>query len=204
MARPSTAVRRAFLFLLPLAIAFASAPEAQPPPFGSAEDPFELGASPTSPDRVTGAIYGGPAFLRSDWRTGIRAEGAVLRGRLSASVSGEIHPGTDGLYEREADDARDLLRLVRYVRLQPRQGQTGLYARLGPLHSVTVGTGMLARRYRTTAAWNDRRLGAEIATASGGRVRGAAFVGDVTGGGVVGGELDIATGLNIGPARGLR
>lgn len=196
--------RLALSLLLPLAVALASAPEAQPPAFGSAEDPFELGASPTSPDRVTWSAYGGPAFLRSDWRTGIRAEASVLRGRVSASVGGEIHPGTDGLYEDEADNARDLLRLVRYVRLQPRQGQTGLYARLGPLQSVTLGTGMLARRYRTTAAWNDRRLGAELATASGGSVRGAAFVGDVTGGGVAGAEIEIETGIDVGPARGLR
>ena len=186
-----------------LALSLAAAASAQAPAFGSGDDPLELGSSPTSPDRVLLSAYGGPAFLRSGWRTGVRAEATVLRGRFSASVGGAVHPGGDGLYAREADDAYDALRLVRYVRLQPREGGRGPYARVGPLQGVTLGTGMLARRYRTTAAWDERRVGAEGA-AEGRGVRTGAFIGDVLGGGVLGAEVEVGTGLGLGRARGLR
>ena len=113
-----------------------------------------------------------------------------------------MHPGSGGFYENEADDLYDVLRTIRYVRFQPRE-RGHLYARLGPLENVTLGTGMLARRYRTTAAWDDRRIGAELA-AGGPNARVAGFIGDVTGGGVVGGEVEFGTGLNVSRARGVR
>ena len=184
-----------------LAFLVASAASAQPPAFGSADDPLELGASPTSAARVEVAAYGGPAFVRAGWRTGVRVEANVLAGRFSASLGGAVHPGEGGLYPREADDVYDALRLVRYVRFQPRDG-SGAYARVGPLHNATLGAGLLARRYRTTAAWDERRVGAELAL-GGPSARLAAFVGDVTGGGVAGAEVEIGTGISVPRARDL-
>ncbi|OZC02146.1 hypothetical protein [Rubricoccus marinus] len=191
------------LFPLLALLLLASGAMGQPPSFGSADDPLELGSAPFSPDRTLAEVYGGPAFLRAGWRTGVRAEATVLRGSFSASVGTTLHPGSGGLYENEADDLYDALRTIRYIRVQPREERRGVYARIGPLQGVTLGTGMLARRYKTTAAWDERRIGAEIASGvSGARVAG--FIGDITGGSVVGGEVEVPTRLSIGPARGLR
>lgn len=181
----------------------AASASAQPPAFGSADDPLELGASPTSPDRVELSAYGGPAFVRAGWRAGVRAEAAVLRGPWSASIGGALHPGDGGFYPREADDAYDALRLVRYVRFQPRAGGGGPYVRLGPLHNATVGTGLLARRYRTTAAWDERRIGAEAAIGDD-RAGAGAFIGDITGGGIVGAEGTLPVGVSLPYAENLR
>ncbi len=194
---------RRLLLLLAL-LALASGATAQPPSFGSADDPLELGSAPFSPDRTILEAHAGPAFVRSDWRTGLRGEATVLRGRFSASVGGAVHPGGGGFYENEADDLYDALRVIRYIRVQPRGGRRGIYARVGPLDGVTLGTGMLARRYRTTAAWDERRIGAEFASGARGGARVAAFIGDVTGGSVAGAEVEIPTRLALGPARGVR
>lgn len=205
---PPTAARAAARLVAAavlVAAALLAAPEAaaQPLAFGAADDPLELGSSPSSPDRVVLEAYGGPAFLRAGWRTALHGEATVLRGRFSASVGGALHPGSGGLYPREADDPYDALRAVRYVRVQPREGGRGPYARVGPLTGVTLGTGMLARRYRTDPAWDERRIGAEAAVRGRG-VRAGAFIGDVLGGGVLGAEVEVGTGLGVGRARGLR
>lgn len=172
----------------------------QPPAFGSADDPMELGSSPTSPDRVEFAGYTAPTFVRSGWRLGVRGEATGLRGAFSASVGGSLHPGGGGFYDREADDPYDILRLVRYIRLQPREGGGNSYARIGPLENATLGAGLLARRYRTDTAWDERRIGAE-ATAGISTARVSGFVGDITGGGIAGAEVEIGTGLSVPRAR---
>ncbi|MEM1054125.1 MAG: hypothetical protein AAGI52_01260 [Bacteroidota bacterium] len=194
---------RSFALLFVLALGGASALSAQPPAFGSADDPLELGASPTSPDRVVVGGYAGPAFLRSGWRTGIRAEATVLHGPFSASIGGAVHPGDGGFYPREADDAYDALRLIRYIRLQPRQGGGSAYARIGPLENATLGAGLLARRYRTTAAWDERRIGAE-ASIGDPSARVSGFVGDLTGGSVAGAEVEFGTGISVPRVEDLR
>lgn len=195
------ALRIALVVLVALAAGHVAL--GQPPAFGSADDPMELGASPTSPDRIEVSGYAAPTFVRSGWRLGIRGEATILDGPFSASVGGDLHPGGGGFYPREADDPYDLLRLIRYVRLQPREGGGAAYARIGPLENATLGAGLLARRYRTTAAWDERRVGAEV-TVGGPTARASAFIGDITGGSVAGAEVQVGTGLSVARVRNLR
>ena len=170
---------------------------AQPAPFGSSDDVFETAARPSA------SVYAGPAFVRSGWRTVVDADVTLREKRLSASIGGALHPGTGGLYDDEADDLYDVARLVRYVRLDPGPGDRTPYVRLGPTQNLTLASGLLAHRYRTTTAWDDRRISAE-AVVGGERVQAAAFLGDVSGAGVVGAQVEVGTGASAGPVRGLR
>ena len=196
-ARPP-AVRSALA--LCLAVLAASAP-AQPVAFGSADDVLEGGSGDRPRDALTVSALAGPAYLPDTWRGGVRAEIAGERGPWAFAVGQTLHPGVGGLYGPEADEAYDALRAIRYVRYTPRGGP--LYARLGPTERVTLGTGALVRRYRTTTAWDERRVGVEAAVVGGG-TRATAFTDDVLLGGIVGGDVQVGLGAGVGPLRNLR
>ena len=189
---------RLLLFVL-----LAAGASAQPVAFGSADDPMELGSGFQPRDQSRAAVYAGPAYLPDTWRGALRAEAYGQRGRWSAGVGATVHPGAGGLYDPEADELYDLARAVEYVRWNATAGSRS-YARLGPAEQVTLGSGALVRRYRTTTAWDERTLGLEGAV-QGRRVRLAGFAGDVLSlDGVVGGELSVQTGASVGPFQALR
>ena len=179
-----------------LALAAARPLAAQSSGFGSGDDVWEA----TEPDGVAG--FAGPAFVRAGWRTAVHGRATASSGRLRASAQATLHPGEGGFYPGEADGLSDLTRAVGFVRLE-RPGTRGLYARLGPLRRVTLGTGLVVDHYATTAAPDDQRLGAEaeLRTAAA-TVR--AFIGDATGAGVAGASLRLRTGLDAPRARNLR
>ena len=195
-------MRRPALLLLLAAALAAPGAGAQPVAFGSADDLTELGAGFQPRDQAWAAAYLGPAYLPDTWRGAARVEAEALRGRLSVGVGATLHSGAGGLYGPEDDELYDLARAVRYVRLNATAGSR-TYARLGPTERVSLGSGALVRRYRTTTAWDERTLGLEAA-ASGRRVAAAGFVDDVLGlDGVVGAEVTVQTGAALGPVRGL-
>ena len=188
--------------LLVLLLLAASA-SAQPVAFGSADDPLELGSGFSPRDRTQAAVYAGPAYLPDTWRGALRAEAYAMRGRLSVGLGATVHPGAGGLYGPEADQLEDLARIVEYVRWNATAGNRS-YARLGPTQQVTLGSGALVRRYRTTTAWDERTIGLEAAR-DGRRVRLAGFAGDVLSlDGVVGGEASLQTTASVGPVDDLR
>ena len=189
--------------LLPaLSLLLALGAAAQPVAFGSSDDVRELGSGVQPEDRTVAAALAGPAYLPDTWRGALRAEAEALRGRLSVGVGATVHPGAGGLYGPEADELYDLARVVRYVRLNPTAGNR-TYARLGPAERVTLGSGALVRRFRTTTAWDERTLGLEGA-AEGRRVRAAGFASDVLRtSGLVGAEVSVQTGARLGPVTGL-
>ena len=182
-----------------LALAAASGPAAQPVVFGSADDPLERGALFGPRDRLVVHAVAGPAYLPDTWRTAVRVAAEGRRGRWSLGLGGTVHPGAGGLYEPEADEAYDVLRLLRYARLNPTPAQP-VYLRAGPVERVTLGSGALVRGYRTTAAWDERAVGLEGAARTG-ALRVAGVVGDLRLNGVVGGEVGVRTGLGVGPVR---
>ena len=195
-------MRRALPVLL-AALAALSAPAlGQPLAFGSSDDPLELGSEFRPADQAHAAAYVGPAYLPDAWRGAARAEVEALRGRLSVGVGATVHSGDGGLYGPEDDELVDLARAVRYVRYNA-TASSRAYARLGPTEQVSLGVGALVRRYRTTTAWDERRIGAEAAV-EGRAFRAAGFVDDVLRlNGVVGGEVGVATGLRLGPLDGV-
>lgn len=175
---------------------------AQPVAFGSADDPLELGSGGRWRPALSASVLAGPAYLPDTWRAGVRAEFDAQRGPWSLSLAQTVHPGAGGLYNPEADELYDALRAVRYVRYNPR-GADGLYARLGPIQRMTLGSGALVRQYRTTTAWDERLVGVEAAL-TGRRMRVGAFADDVLLSGVVGGEVAVDLPGQIGPVRDLR
>ena len=189
--------------LPPLLAALAAvAVTAQPLAFGSSDDPLELGSGFRPADQIHAAAYVGPAYLPDAWRGAARAEVEALRGRLSVGLGATLHSGQGGLYGPEDDELYDLARVVRYVRWNP-TALSRTYARLGPTERVSLGVGALARRYRTTTAWDERRIGAEFAV-EGQAVRAAGFVDDVLRlDGVVGGEVGVTTAMRLGPVEGV-
>lgn len=196
---PPRLVRR----VLAVVLAFlAWSAQAQPISFGSADDPLELGSGARRGDSFSASALGGPAYLPDTWRTGVRAEIEAQRGVWSVALAQTVHPGAGGLYGPEDDEAYDALRVIHYVRLNP-VGADGLYARLGPTERMTLGSGALARQYRTTTAWDERRVGLETALV-GRRARVGAFTDDVLLSGVVGGEVEVGLPGAIGPVSGLR
>ena len=185
-----------------IALLAAASASAQPLAFGSADDPFELGSELRPEDQAVGAVYVGPAYLPDEWRAAARAEVEAVRGRFSLGVGTTVHSGDSGLYGPEDDEPYDVLRAVRYVRFNPAPGSR-TYVRLGPTERVTLGAGALVRGYRTTAAWDERTVGAEGAVEAG-AVRVAGFVDDVVQlDGVVGAEVRLATRAGVGPLRQL-
>jgi hypothetical protein len=198
-------VRATLATLLVLAASGLAAPAAgQPLAFGSADDPLERGSAVRERDRAQAHALAGPAYLPDTWRTAVRLAAEGRRGRWSLAVGGTVHPGAGGLYSPEADEAYDAARLLRYARLNP-TATSPVYARLGPVQGVTLGSGALVRGYRTTAAWDERAVGFEGAV-RGRALRAGAVVGDLRLNGVVGGEVGVRSGLAVGPVRriGLR
>ncbi|MDX1419237.1 MAG: hypothetical protein R3181_04670 [Rubricoccaceae bacterium] len=183
-------LRRSLLaFLLALCGSAASAPAAAQSgwPFGSSDDPLEGPVASFVRSGGYAAAYAAPTFVGASWRAGVAFEGAVHRGRFAAGLGGTLHSGDGGLYDAEADEPYDLARLLRYARYDT----PALYARVGPPTTVTLGQGLLVRDFRTTAAWDERTIGAEVRVRSP-AVEVAAFTGDVRGGGVVGAHVEAA------------
>jgi len=191
---------RAFALVFLLLLGVPSA--AQPLRFGSADALDEWGAGRPSRDRVELAAFGGAAYVPASWRGAFRAEVEAQSGRVSVGLAQTLHPAAGGLYAPEADEAYDLLRAVRYLRLNP-TASSRLYARLGPTQDLTLGTGALARSYRTTTAWDERALGVEAAIEQGVATAGL-FTDDVRLNGLVGGQIETQTGIDIGRLRAFR
>ena len=189
-------MRLALLFLI------AASAAAQPVAFGSSDDVGELGSAFQPEDRTFAAGLVGPAYLPDTWRGAARVEGAALRGRLSVGLGATVHPGAGGLYGPESDDLYDVARVLRYVRFNSTAGSR-TYARLGPTERVTLGSGALVRRFRTTTAWDERTLGLE-GSVEGRGVQAAGFASDILRtSGLVGAEVSFQTGGRVGPVSGL-
>ena len=188
--------------LVLLLLAAAGAASAQPLRFGSADALAEWGSGRDGRDRVelTGTV--GAAYVPASWRGAVRGEVEARAGRLTVGLAQTLHPAAGGLYGPEADEPYDLVRALRYVRLNP-TARSRVYGRLGPTRHLTLGTGALAREYRTTTAWDERALGLEAAADVGAASLGA-FVDDVRLGGVAGGQVELRSGATLGPLAEVR
>jgi hypothetical protein len=157
--------------------------------FGSATDPLETTVDPRVPGSARVAAFGGPSYIGMTWRlgAGVDAEGSL--GPVDVALEGRLRAGVDGLYDADVDELYDVARLIRYVRHNPTE-RLPVYARLGPIKQVTLGYGDLVRDFATTAAWDQRSIGLEVAAALG-RVEAAAFSEDVRLDGLIGGRLGL-------------
>ncbi len=155
--------------------------------FGSADDPAERPPRAVRTTEARVSVLGGPAYLGTEWQAGLGVEVEAATGPFSMHLGGRFHAGVDGLHEPETDELYDLVRAIRYVRFDP---ALPIYARLGPLDGVTLGTGHLVRSFQTTSAWDERTVGVEAA-ARFTHVEVAAFASDVRLNGLVGGRVAV-------------
>ncbi len=159
--------RARMLRLVPvLSLLLATAASAQPTDrapfdFGAADDPTEMPPRDIRPAGARFAAFGGPSYIGVAWRGGVGLEADLAAGPVSLGLGGPLRVG-NGRYEEDFDETYDLLRLVRYARLDPTP-RLPVYARVGPLEHLTLGTGDLVRSFRTTADWDERTVGAEAA-----------------------------------------
>ena len=177
--------------LAPLLLVVPVLVSAQPVPvspfdFGSGDNPTEIitRTARGTAFRVDG--FGGPSYIGVRWRTGFGIDADAAAGPLSVGLSGRLRIGDSGIYDPDVDETYDLLRLLRYARLDPTT-TLPVYARIGPLANASLRTGHLVHSFQTSTAWDERTVGAEVA-AHFPFVRLAAFADDVRLGGVVGGS----------------
>ncbi|MDX1531749.1 MAG: hypothetical protein R3362_09505, partial [Rhodothermales bacterium] len=165
-----------------------------------ADDPTEPAPPPFAREQVWVTALAGPSYLGVEWRAlgGFMAEGTF--GPVGFGLEGRLRAGADGLYDEDADELYDLLRLVRYARYAPRT--IPVYARVGPLNGLTLGYGHLVRSYASTAAWEDRTVGAEAAVRFP-FLEVAGFTGDLLLDAPVGGRVTLAP-LAFSPSPRLR
>lgn len=173
-----------------LAFLLAGPTAAQPISFGSADDPAEAPPRDVRPAEARVTALGGPGFIGAEWQTALGLELDAAAGPLSMRIGGRFHAGVNGINESETDELYDLLRAIRYVRFDPTPN-IPLYARVGPLEHVTLGTGHLVRALQTTSAWDERTVGVETA-ARFGSFEAAAFVSDVRMDALAGGRIGAA------------
>ena len=151
-------LRPAFLLFLLIAPPAAG----QPFFFGSADAPDEAVAETWWQRQASVEVRGGVSLIGPQWRGAVGLDAAYARPHLSARLGGSVNAGPMGVYEKDFDEPYDALRLVRYVRYDPgREGR--VYARVGPLQHVRLGTGHLVSFFSGQTAWDRRTAGAEVA-----------------------------------------
>lgn len=150
------------LLALALPLLLAAAAAAQPLSFGSAENPAEAVAAGRS--RLLLDVMGGPSYIGVTWRGAVGLEAEAEAGPFALALGGRLRGGLHSVYGPDLDEAYDLVRLVRYVRLNPTPSLP-VYARLGPLQHVQFGPGHLVRAFASTADWDRRTVGLEAAAA---------------------------------------
>ncbi|MEM6784654.1 MAG: hypothetical protein AAF624_13075 [Bacteroidota bacterium] len=178
------------LVLLASAALFASAAAvAQPLTFGHAADPFEApqrrGFGTVTQSEI--ALLGGPSFIDDRWRAFGGIEARLSTTRLGVGVLIPGRTGVSGIYEEDYDEPYDALRRLLHLRLNP-TATSPVYLRLGPIEQMRLGTGLLLDGFATTAAWEERTVGAEAAVRVG-AVSLAGFVEDVRLDGLIGAQL---------------
>jgi hypothetical protein len=155
--------------------------------FGAADDPTEGLPTPLGGSALRVNTFTGPSYIGVEWHAGVGFEADAAAGPFALGLGGRLRVGAAGLYEEDADDTYDLLRLLRYARFDG-SPRLPVYARVGPLTGVTLGTGHLVHHFQTTTAWEERTVGVEAA-AQLPALRIVGFAEDVRFGGLVGGRV---------------
>ncbi|MEM8559783.1 MAG: hypothetical protein AAGG50_18330 [Bacteroidota bacterium] len=162
---------------------------AQPLTFGHALDPLEAPARTgfAQVNRNEVMLRGGPSYIDDRWRLFGGVEARLEAGRLGLGLEIPGRTGIGSAYEEDYDELYDLARRLLYLRLSPTP-TSPLYVRLGPLERLRLGSGLLVDGFGTTAAWEERTVGAEVAARLGG-VTVQGFLEDLRLDGLVGGAL---------------
>jgi hypothetical protein len=146
-------------FLLVLFLGTPLAAEAQPFLFGSADDPLETSRPAWWLRESFLEPSAGLSLIGAQWRTAFRGRARFETRRTLVELDGSLRAGIYGRYRPGANDAYDLLRVVRFARLNTQD----LYLRLGSLTRTRMGHGLLMDFYNGGVAWDERGIGIEFA-----------------------------------------
>lgn len=171
------------LLLLP---AWPRSATAQPLSFGAADDLRE--ATPQVWWRRGSTITprAGVSLIGPQWRSVVGIEATVMRGWLDARFEHDFRSGVYGFYEEDADEWYDLARAIRFIRTSA--ATYPLYARIGPLADMRLGSGQLVEFHHTNTAWESRTVGGELYYQDE-QFSAGLFSGDLRGRGVQGAEF---------------
>lgn len=162
---------------------------AQPLRFGSADDPRE--AVQRVPWRLENVLYlrAGVSLIAAQWRAVTDVGFDVVTPALTGRLSGTVRAGYFGLYDPDVSELYDVLRVVDFLRYNAPPG-TSIYARLGPINRLTLGTGHLVEQFSSSIAWDRRTIGAEALWQTR-YVSLAAFTDNLLLDGITGGRLSV-------------
>ncbi len=158
-----SASRRLLRALAPVLLLALPAPrpaDAQPSLFGSMDDPSEIHRRARWDRTREVRFLGGFSLIGAQWRTLVAGRIHVEGASGSVLWDGSIRSGIYGPYRPDHDEAYDLARTLRYVRLDP-VGRRNTYVRLGPVRRGRLGTGHLMSFFDGAAPWDERRVGFE-------------------------------------------
>lgn len=157
--------------------------------FGSSDDPREQLQVVWWRYQSSLDVNGGLSLIRDHWRGGVGGVARVVSRPLTARLSGTLRGGIYGAYAPDTDESYDLIRTVDFARLNP-SPRMRLYARIGPLKRMRLGTGHVVNFFNSQVAWDERTVGAEAAH-SGPLLDLEAFTDNVLINGVVGGRVGV-------------
>lgn len=180
--------RGAFL-LLALLMPVAPAVLSQPIDFGSSDDPRERLQEVWWRFQSSIDLNGGLSLISDHWRGGVNASANVVTPAFTARMSGTLRGGIYGAYEPDTDEWYDLIRTVEFARVNA-SPRSRLYARVGPIRRMRLGTGHVVNFFNSSIAWDERTVGAEAAY-SRPLMDVAAFADNVLINGVVGGRAAV-------------
>ena len=163
--------------------------DAQPYEFGSSDDPREQLQTVWWRYQSSVDVNGGLSLISDHWRGGVGAGLSVVTRPLAARLSGTLRGGIYGAYDPDTDETYDLIRTVDFVRLN-QTARSRLYARIGPISRMRLGTGHVVNFFSSRVAWDERTVGAEAVHTS--RMMDvAAFTDNVLINGVTGGRIGV-------------
>ncbi|MFT4604261.1 MAG: hypothetical protein ACI9W4_000991 [Rhodothermales bacterium] len=102
---------------------------------------------------------GGFSLIGAQWRTGARFRGHFETRQTVVELDGSFRAGIYGKYDPDTDQSYDLARILRFARINTRNG----YVRVGTPDRTRMGPGLVTDFYQGAAVWDDRRIGLEVA-----------------------------------------
>ncbi len=183
-------LRGAFLLLASIALLLAPPRvSSQPVEFGASDDPRERLQVVWWRYQSSFDLNGGLSLISDHWRGGVSASMNFVTQPITARLGGTVRGGIYGAYEPDTDEMYDLIRTIEFARLNP-SPRSQVYARVGPIKRMRLGTGHVVNFFNSHIAWDERTVGAEAARTS--RLLDlAAFTDNVLVNGVAGGRAAV-------------
>ncbi|MCY3593669.1 MAG: hypothetical protein OXH01_00310 [Bacteroidetes bacterium] len=108
-------------------------------------------------------VMGGVSLIGAQWRGLALLNLEAANYPFALRLRGSARQGPLGRYAPDWDEAYDFLRLIQFARVQA----DNHYARIGPIRDMRHGIGHVVNHFSSSASWDARTIGAELAWARG-------------------------------------